>query len=125
VLVSERLYGTAGHVAHEQRLEDRPPESEAQDILDDHLACPGEAEDTGEHRAREDAHAVAGDAVDRRSQNLSPTHRNVALVQSWQRFTTAEHIEEGAEDTSVSGRQHEPPFEHRRLWCRADVDRHE
>src|SRR5258705_7012601 len=48
--------------------------------------------DAREHGAREDADAIAGDAMHRRSQGLPPARGDVAFVQPRQRLTAAEHI---------------------------------
>ena len=92
------------HPAHEQCLENYPAESKAEDILEDRLGSPGAAEDAGQHSAREDAQAIARYAVHRRPQRLPPTRRNVTLMQSGERLAATEHIEEGADYSSVSAR---------------------
>src|SRR5215475_3915862 len=78
-----------------------------------------------EHRAGEDADAVAGDAMHRRSQRLPPARGDVAFVQTWQRLAAAEHVQERTDHAGIRGQQHEPPFEHRGFRRGADVHRHE
>ena len=97
-----------------KRLENHPAESETEEILDDHLDRPGEAEDAGQHGARENAHAIARYRMHRRSQRLPPARRDVTFMESEERFAATEHVEESADYSGVSGQQHEPPFEHRR-----------
>jgi hypothetical protein len=108
-----------------KRLEDRPPEGETQNVLDRHLDEPGQTEDAREHGAREDADAVAGNAMHGRSQGLSPARGDVLLMRPRQRLPATEHVEECADNAGICGQQHEPPFEHRRFRRVADVHRHE
>jgi hypothetical protein len=112
----------AGRVAHEQRLKNRPAKAEAQNIFDDHLGQAGNADDARNHRAGENAEAVAGDAMHGRSQRLAPARGGVAFVQSGQGLATAENIKERAEHPGIGGQQHEPPFQNGRFRRRADVD---
>jgi len=60
-----------------------------------------------------------------RSASSTPARRDVPFMQSGERLTATEHIEESADYSCVSGQQHEPPFEHWRLWRGTDVDRDE
>src|SRR5262245_3286709 len=92
-----------GHVTHEQRLENRPAEGEAENVFDDDLGQAGKPEHAREYRARQDTDAVTGDAMHGRSQRLPPARGNVAFVEPWQWLRAAEHIEERADHAGISG----------------------
>src|SRR5262249_60278206 len=82
----------ASHVAHEQRLENRPAEGEAENVFDDDLGQAGKPEHAREHRARQDADAVTSDAMHRRAQRLPPARGDSPVMRPWQWLTAAEHV---------------------------------
>src|SRR5262249_29517433 len=114
VLLSARRYEPPAMSRNEQRLENRPAEGEAENVLENDLGQASEPEHARERGAGNDATPVAGDAVHRRSQRLPPARSDVALVQAGQRLAAAEHVKERADHAGIRGQQHESPFEHRR-----------
>src|ERR1700730_13168356 len=58
---------------------------------------------------------IAGDAMHRGAEHLTPTGRDVFLVLASKRFTTAEHVEERPERAGECGQDYEGPLEDRRL----------
>ena len=78
-----------------------------------------------EHRSGDDADAVAGDAMHRRSEHLPPARGDILLMEPGQRLAAAQHVEKRPDHAGVGGEQDEPPFEDGRFWRAADVDRHE
>src|ERR1700730_5402182 len=58
---------------------------------------------------------IAGDAMHRGAEHLTPTGRDIFLVLASKRFATAEHVEERPERAGECGQDYEGPLEDRRL----------
>ncbi len=82
----------AEHLAHEQGLEDGPTEGEAEHIFQRELGEHGQRNERADHRANQDADAVAGDAMHGGAERLAPSGGDILLVKAGQRLPAAEHI---------------------------------